>query len=122
MKMMWAQIINALLGVWLMVSPAFFNYHGSGRTNDLIVGPIAATFGIIAIWEVTRPVGKANILLGLWLVVAPWVLGYGSVIALINHFIVGVAMIALAMTRVQIPGKFGGGWSSLWRTDAEAKR
>jgi len=114
--MMWAQVINAFLGTWLMASPAFFNYQGTGRTNDLIIGPVAATFAIIAVWEVTRVVGKVNVMLGVWLVVAPWVLGYGNVTPVINDSIVGVTLIAMAMTPVETRGKFGGGWSSLWRT------
>lgn len=112
--MMWAQIVNALLGVWLMASPAVFGYGGAARINDVIVGPIAATFALIALWEVTRIVGKANVVLGVWLVIAPWVLGYEeNVIATVNQFIVGVIMAALAVTRAKASGKFGGGWRSL---------
>jgi hypothetical protein len=114
--MMWAQIINAFLGVWLMASPGIFGYHGPGRTTELIVGPVAATLAIIAIWEVTRVVGKANVALGVWLIIGPVVaLGYESVVPVINDFVVGVTMIALARTRTRRSGKFGGGWSSLWK-------
>ena len=38
----------------------------------------------------------------------PWRLGYESVIPTINEFIVGVTMIAFAMTRGKARGKFGG--------------
>ena len=110
---MWAQIINALLGVWLMASPAVFDYHGTSRINDLVVGPIAVTFAIIAICEVTRVVGRANVVLGAWLVIAPWVLGYGSAIPVINEFVVGITMVALAMTRAKTRASLGGGWRSL---------
>ena len=113
--MMWAHVINAYLGVWLMASPVFFDYQGIGRTNELIIGPIAATFAIIAVWAITRVLGKINVALGMWLVVAPWVLGYESMIPTIHHSIVGITLSALAMTRVTTAGKFGGGWSSLWR-------
>lgn len=115
--MMWAQIINALLGVWLMASPAMFDYHGNGRTNDVIVGPIAVTLAIIAIWEVTRVVGRINVVIGIWLVIASWVLDYESVTATINVFIVGVMMTALAMTRAQARGDFAGGWRGLVKTE-----
>jgi hypothetical protein len=121
--MMWAQIINAFLGIWLMASPGVFGYEGIGRTTELIVGPVAATFAIIAIWEVTRDVGKINVFLGVWLIIGPVVaLGYGSVIPVINDFVVGITMIALARTRIRGSGKFGGGWSSLWKnTHAESE-
>jgi hypothetical protein len=112
-RMMWAQIINALFGIWLMASPNVFGYTGSARINDVTVGPLAVTFAIIAIWEVTRVVGRANVALGVWLIVAPWVLDYGSVIPMINQFVVGVTMIALAMTRARTRSELGGGWRSL---------
>jgi hypothetical protein len=82
---------------------------------------VLAAFASVAIWEVTRAAGRANILFGLWLVVAPWVLDYGSVIPLINDFTVGITMIALARTRVTVGGKFGGGWSSLWKDQSGAR-
>lgn len=112
--MIWAQIINALLGIWLMASPGMLGYSGAGRINDVIVGPIIATCAIIAFWEVTRAVGRANVALGAWLVIAPWVLGYEeNVIATVNEFVVGITIAALALTRAKNGAKLGGGWRSL---------
>ena len=112
--MIWAQIINASLGIWLMASPGMLGYSGTGRINDLIVGPIIATFAIIAFWEVTRAVGRANVALGAWLVIASWMLGYEeNVIAPINEFVVGITIAALAMTRAKTDAKLAGGWRSL---------
>jgi hypothetical protein len=112
--MIWAQIINALLGIWLMASPGMFGYSGAGRINDVIVGPIVATFAIIAFWEVTRAVGRVNVALGAWLVIAPWVLGYEeNIIATVNEFVVGTTIFALAMTRARSDAKLNGGWRSL---------
>ena len=112
--MIWAQIINAFLGIWLMASPGMLGYSGTGRINDLIVGPIIATFAIIAFWEVTRAVGKANVALGAWLVIAPWMLGYEeNVIATVNEFVVGITIAALAITRAKTDAKLDGGWRSL---------
>mgnify|MGYP003291057386 CR=1 FL=1 len=115
--MIWAQIMNALLGIWLMASPVILDYRGTGRINDLIVGPVAATFAIIAFSEVTRIVGKANVALGVWLIIAAWVLGYEIKIPTINEFVVGVAMVAFAMTRGKTRAKFGGGWRSLTKAE-----
>jgi hypothetical protein len=113
MKMMWPQVINAVLGVWLMAAPAVLGYDGAGRISNLVVGPIAATFAIIAIWEVVRPLGKVNIALGSWLIVAPLLLDHESMIPVINSFVVGVLMIALAIASGKTSAKFGGGWASL---------
>jgi hypothetical protein len=116
--MIWAQIINALLGIWLMASPGMLGYSGTGRINDVIVGPIVATFAIIAFWEVTRAVGRANVALGAWLVIAPWMLGYEeNVTATINEFLVGITIAALAMTGGRTDAKLAGGWRSLMKAN-----
>lgn len=112
-QMIWAQILNAFLGIWLMAAPAVLDFHGPGRINNLIVGPIAATFAIIAIWEVVRPLGKLNIASGIWLVLAPLILNHQSMVPVINSFLVGIMMIGLALTSSRTSGKFAGGWRSL---------
>lgn len=112
--MMWAQILNAFLGIWLMAAPAVLGFHGPGRISNLIVGPIAATFAIIAIWEVVRPLGKLNIASGIWLVIAPLILNHESMVPVINSFVVGITMIGLAMTSSRTSGNFAGGWRSLF--------
>ena len=118
---MWAQAVNAALGVWLLAAPAVLGYGGPARTNDRIVGPLAAGLAVIAIWEVTRPVGRANLALGLWLLAAPWLLGYPAV-ATVNSIVVGLALGALALAPGSYrPGRFGGGWSALWRADRAAE-
>ncbi len=114
---MWARILNAALGIWLMAAPAVLGYGTPAQTNDRIVGPVAASFAIIAIAEATRPVRRVNTVLGAWLLLAPWVLGYGTT-ATINSLIVGALMIALSLVRGKIEARFGGGWSMLWRSDA----
>lgn len=110
---MWVQVINALLGVWLMAAPAVLGYDGIGRINSLIVGPIAATFAIIAIWEICRGLGKLNGALGIWLIIAPLILNHGSMVPVVNSFLVGGAMIALAMRTGEGSGDFAGGWRGL---------
>ncbi len=115
---MWARIINTFLGIWLMAAPAILGYGGPAATNHRIVGPIAATFAVVAIWEVTRPLRWVNLGLGLWLIVSPLVLGYGSTAA-INSLAAGVALALLALVRGKIARQFGGGWSALWRADDE---
>jgi hypothetical protein len=113
MKMMWPQVINAVLGVWLMAAPAVLGYDGAGRISNLIIGPFAATFAIVAMWEVVRPLGKLNVALGGWLVVAPLLLNHGSMVPVINSFVVGILMIALALMSGNTSDKFGGGWRAL---------
>jgi hypothetical protein len=112
---MWAQLINAMLGIWLMAAPTILGYGGPARTNSHIVGPLAVSCAVIALWEVTRPVRWGNLALGLWLLVAPWVFTdtWG---ALFNSSLVGLLLMAFALVRGTVePQRFGGGWSALWR-------
>jgi hypothetical protein len=116
---MWAQLINTLLGIWLTAAPAVIGYGGAARTNDYIIGPVAASCACIALWEATRPLRWVNLALGLWLLAAPWVLGYEPA-ALVNSLIVGVLLAAFATVRGQLRHRFNGGWSSLWKSSGEA--
>lgn len=111
---MWAQVINAILGIWLMAAPGIFNYSTNAANNDNIIGPVIATFAITAFWECTRVTRTYNIPLGAWLLLAPWVLGYENTFAIINDMVVGVLVIALSLVKGKIEKTYGGGWSSLW--------
>lgn len=115
---MWGQMINAGLGIWLMGAPAILSYAEPARTNDHIVGPLVATFATIAVWEVTRPLRWVNLLLGVWLLIAPLALGYGPGASTLNSLAVGAIVAVLAAFPGKIAQRFGGGWSSLWRSGA----
>lgn len=112
---MWARIVNAALGIWLMASPAVLGYAAPAETNDRIVGPLVATFAIIAISGVTRPLRWVNTAAGAWLLVAPWILGYDTTSTIVNNMLVGVVVIACSLVKGSVEDEFGGGWSSLWR-------
>ena len=112
---MWAQIINAALGIWLMAAPAVLDYSGAADTNSRIIGPIAATFAIIAIWECTRGLRWVNVVVGLWLLMAPWVLGYDELAPRIDDRIVGGLLILFGLVKGKISHRFGGGWLSLFK-------
>ena len=111
---MWARILNALLGVWLMAAPAVLGYGAPAAINDRIVGPLVVSFAISSIADVTRPVRRVNILLGAWLLVAPWALGYDGW-TVFNSYAVGLLVIGLSLVRGKISSRMGGGWRSLWK-------
>lgn len=119
---MWAQVINALLGIWLMASPGIFGFEGTIADNDHIVGPVIASFAIISWWETTRTVRLYNLVPAVWLIIAPWVLGYENTTAVINDMAVGVLVISLAMVKGKIEGTFGGGWKAIWNSDTLHER
>jgi hypothetical protein len=118
---MWAQGINAALGIWLMVAPAIFGFDKTIANNAHIVGPVIATFAITALFESTRPVRKFNWLPGAWLLVAPLVLGYQDTTATIHDLLVGALVIGLSCVKGKIHYRFGGGWSALWKDDVIRK-
>ena len=115
---MWARIINMLLGIWLMASPAVLGYGEPARSHDRIVGPVLAACACVAIWEVTRSLRWVNLPAGLWLLAAPWVLSYGAADATANSMIVGGIVALLALHHGKTTHRFGGGWSVLWRRTA----
>lgn len=114
---MWAQIINAILGIWLIAAPAILGSDKPIATNEHIVGPLIASFAIISCWEITRAVRLYNLPLGAWLLLAPWVLGYNDTTAIINEMVVGLLVIAFCLVKGKVEGHFGGGWSAIWGKD-----
>ena len=115
---MLAQLINTLLGVWLMAASAVLGYGGGARTNEQIVGPVIATFACCAIWQATRPLRWVNLPLGLWLAAAPFILGGYEREAMLNGILTGLAVAALSCVRGRRTKRFGGGWSALWKKPA----
>lgn len=108
-----ARVANVVLGIWLMAAPAVLGYGGLAADVDHVVGPLAASFAIIAMSGVTRPLRRVNTVLGAWLLLAPWILGYGGT-ATVNSLLVGVLLIAFSLVRGEVGDRFGGGWSTLW--------
>jgi hypothetical protein len=119
---MWSQLVMALLGIWLMVAPAALDFSKKISDNAHIVGPLIASFSIIAMSECTRNVRWLNALFGVWLFAAPWVLQYGNNTALWNDYAVAVLIIALCFVKPKRKKRFGGGWPAAWRSDTVHSR
>jgi hypothetical protein len=110
----WAQLLTALAGIWLMASPAVLVYADPARANDRIIGPIVASMATIAIWELTRPLRWVNVILGFWLLITPWLLGHPAD-AHWNSLASGMLILACSLVKGKRTHHFGGGWSSLWK-------
>lgn len=119
---MWAKVINTILGLWLMVAPGLLGYGGAAADNGFIVGPIIATFSIIAFWEATDAVHKWNYPFALWLLLAPWVLGYDATSAIVSDMVTGVLVLILSSVRQKLKYRFGGGWTSLGQDNPDHMR
>lgn len=111
-----AQLAGTALGLWLMAAPSILGYGDPARMNDRVVGPLVASFAFIAVWEVTRGVRRANLVLAAWLLVAPWALGY-EIAATVNSTIVALCLLLLASMGGSVTQSFGGGWTSLVARD-----
>jgi hypothetical protein len=123
---MLAQILNTILGIWLMAAPGILNYNGKAADNDHIIGPVIASFAMIALSGCTRAVGKYNIVPGVWLLLAPWVLNYEQEVAIYNDTCTGLLTIVFSFVKGRIPHQYGGGWTAIWKSDTlharEAKK
>lgn len=105
-------IVSALTGLWLMASPSLLEYSDPARSNDWIVGPVAASLSVIAISKITRGLRWALLPLGLWQLLAPWALGFSST-PVLNATGTGLLLLAcLALSR-PATARAGGGWRSL---------
>jgi hypothetical protein len=97
--------LNALLSLWLIVSPFALSFAGStGMWIAIATGVIA----LIVSWICyNNPVGTAGlswivVLLGVWLVIAPFIFGMAGVTALLwDYVLVGIGYIVF------------GAWSAL---------
>lgn len=104
-----ARILNIVVGLGLLAAPQVLGYEGLARVNHLILGPIAASFAVIAISEVLRELRWVNLLIGGWLVLSPLLIPHDQV-ALAVGVTAGMVMAALSVVRGPRKSRLGGGW------------
>ncbi len=99
----WQDSTNAVLGVWLIVSPLVLRFHGdvTALANTAIVGALllAAALGAIFVpraWEEWTETA-----LGLWLALSPWLLSIETPAAKANSVVVGLVVLTLALWATQ---------------------
>lgn len=97
----WQDGINAILGLWMIVSPAILNFAvaGSPATRTAwILGVAIVVFAGIAVYMPKAWEEAINILLGLCLIISPWALRYSDQPRpTTNAVIVGLLVTALAI-------------------------
>lgn len=111
---MWAQLVSAGIGVWLMAAPTVLDYSSTAAVLARIVGPTAAAVSIIALWEASRGARWLNFVLGAALVASAVVLGHG-IGGRLNDLAAGVALALLTLVKKEPEHRIGGGWRALWR-------
>lgn len=118
---MYAQLLVAAVGLWLMAAPAVLGYGDPAATSDRVAGPLLVSVGVIAAWEITRSVRWVALPVGLWLLAAPWLLGYPGD-ATVSSSVAGVVAVGLSFVHGEIRASFAGGWDSLWRSGDPAQK
>jgi hypothetical protein len=109
--------ISAAAGIWLIFSPAVFDYVGTtAATLDRIVGPFIATFAIIALGDATRNVRFWNVPPAVAMVVLAFVLAYPTG-ATVGNTLAMLVVIGSAFYPRRIEVGLAGGWAALFRKD-----
>lgn len=111
---MWAQIVNIIIGLALMVTPAILKFNKVAANNNHIVGPLVITFAVISFWEINRNVRLFNIVTGCWLILSPFIVAFSSE-ALVTDIASGIAIIIFSLFKSKIKSRYGGGWRSLFQ-------
>ena len=96
----WQDALNALLGLWLIVSPWALGFvsETAPAWNAWVPGVIIAVAAIAALVAFHAWEEWVTAALGAWLVVSPWILGFVALtIAFWNTVLVGVVVAALAL-------------------------
>jgi hypothetical protein len=108
----WQDLVSALVGVWLILSPWALGFLSdtNALANAVIIGLllIATALGAILVpraWE-----EWTEGVLGLWLATSPWVLGFAGIQnAMISAVASGLAVMVLALW-VLMTDKDYAGW------------
>jgi hypothetical protein len=101
----WNLVICAALGVWLMFSPSLVGGQKALERSNYILGPMVATFSVIAFAEVFRSVRFLNLLFGAGLIVAA-VISWSNPLSW-NNLVVGALVIALTFRQGTILERYG---------------
>lgn len=99
---LWNLVVCALLGVWLMFSPAVFGTTGASADSSHLTGAVVVTTSVIVMAEVVRAGRFLNVLLGMWIIAAPWLLSGATMSSTWNSTLVGAAIVVLSLPRGRI--------------------
>lgn len=113
----WAQVITACLGIFLMAAPGVFDLRQPAADQFHIFGPMITTFAVVSWWEATRRVCTWNTPIGAWLLISPIFLDYASSTSIYLAIGTGIAVGVLSRIKGRTGKRYGGGWRALWRSN-----
>lgn len=101
--MNWSGFLNAILGLWLISSPATFGYKSETLAiSDIACGVLLIILGLAS---VKRPLlGWATICVGVWLQFAPLVFWAPDAVAYLNDTLISVLILGFTLILNGTPG------------------
>ena len=77
----WQDPINAILGIWLIISPWALGFSGetAAMTNFVIVGILLLLVSLAATYAAKPWEEWAEFVLGIWMLISPWIVRYSTV-------------------------------------------
>lgn len=115
---MWAQVINIILGLAVMVVPGLLGFDKAESNNNYIVGPLVITFALVATTDAARNLRWCNIPAGFWLMAGPLILGFSNT-ARLTDMVLGILIVLFSLIKGSLAYSFGGGWRSLLQKEPE---
>lgn len=110
----WQDLVNVILGGWLLASPWVLAYQAEAKPmwNSVILGLLIAAIALYALFEVFAWEEWANVAFGAWLVISPWILGFsGHSTAMLNAVVAGAVVLVLALWALGSDKDIGGWWN-----------
>lgn len=96
----WQDPVNALVGVWLVLSPWVLGFQNetTALANAVIVGVVLVATALGAIFVPRAWEEWTETALGVWLVISPWALGFSALQnATISAVASGIVVAVLAL-------------------------
>lgn len=109
---MWAQVLNALIGLLAIIFPAIANVTKTAANINHILGPLILASAVISFWECNRNTRFFNIITGICLILFPIIFGFPYFIFWAD-IVCGVLVISFSLIKGKVDYSFGGGWRCL---------
>jgi hypothetical protein len=112
---MWATILNIIIGLGLILVPAYLPMNKEMMNNYYITSPLIITAAITALWEVNRSARYLTFMGGLWLILSPFIFGTDDSLVKWITISAGGLLVVFSSIKGKIKGSYGGGWRSLFQ-------
>ncbi|HEV2074553.1 MAG TPA: vitamin K epoxide reductase family protein [Thermomicrobiales bacterium] len=104
---LWMYFANIILGLWLLTSPAIFDYRSEQLAwSDALSGALIVALGIVAFFPRGDFWGRWGIcLVGTWLLFAPLIFWAPTAFVYVNDTLIGGLVISFSVLAPMMPGK-----------------